>query len=168
MLLAPRLRAGDPDHRADSGGAAQRRLTGAVGEVPRQSRRDLVPDLRHRRSGPSQRSTRPHSKKRKTLLKIKPGHHRALEVQEEFAGYGEGGAARIGLLKQFTQPWNEGGWIPWSVLAFGLAVFGVMTAVVVIYLGRTAIVIDIQDPGVAVAVKGPTSSSPVRRTRRSP
>ena len=64
--------------------------------------------------------------------------------------------ARIGPLRQFRQPWNEGGWIPWSVLAFGLAVFGVMAAVVVIYLGRTAVVIDIKDPGVEVAVKGTT------------
>ena len=79
-----------------------------------------------------------------------------MKIQEEFAGYGDGGAARIGLLRQFTQPWKEGGWIPWSVLAFGLAVFGVMTAVVVIYLGRTAVVIDIKDPGVAVVVKGTT------------
>jgi formylglycine-generating enzyme required for sulfatase activity/serine/threonine protein kinase len=95
-------------------------------------------------------------KKAEELLKIKPGHHRAREIQEKFAGYGEGGAARIGLLRQFTQPWNEGGWIPWSVLAFGVAMFGVMTAVVVIYLGRTAVVIDIKDPGVEVAVKGTT------------
>ena len=67
-------------------------------------------------------------KKADDLLKIKPGHHRALKVQEEFAGYGEGGAVRIGFVRQFTQPWNEGGWIPWSVLAFGLAVFGVAAA----------------------------------------
>ena len=90
------------------------------------------------------------------LLKIKPGHHRALKLQEEFAGYGEGGAARLGPLRQFTQPWNEGGWIPWSVLAFGLAVFGVMTAVIVIWLGKTAIEIDVKDPGIEVAVKGTT------------
>jgi serine/threonine protein kinase/formylglycine-generating enzyme required for sulfatase activity len=95
-------------------------------------------------------------KKAEELLKIKPGHRRAREIQEKFAGYGEGGAARIGLVKQFTQPWNEGGWIPWSALAFGLAVFGVMTGVIVIYLGKTAIVIDVKDPGVEVAVKGTT------------
>jgi len=59
-------------------------------------------------------------------------------------------------LDQFRRPLNDGGWIPWSVLAFGLAVFGVMTGVIVIYLGRTAVVIDIQDPGVEVAVKGTT------------
>ena len=75
-------------------------------------------------------------------------------VQEKYSGYGEGGAARIGVLEQFRRPLNDGGWIPWSVLAFGLAVFGVMTGVIVIYLRGTAIVIDIQDPGVAVAVKG--------------
>ena len=70
------------------------------------------------------------------LLKIKPGHFRAREIQEKFSKSGNRGPARIGPLRQFTRPWNEGGWIPWSVLAFGLAVFAVMTGVVVHYLGR--------------------------------
>jgi serine/threonine protein kinase/formylglycine-generating enzyme required for sulfatase activity len=95
-------------------------------------------------------------KRAEQLLAIKPGHHRALEVQEKYSGYGEGRAARIGVLDQFRRPINDGGWIPWSVLAFGLAVFGVLTGVIVIYLGRTAVIIDIQDPGVEVAVKGTT------------
>ena len=153
MLLAPRLRAGNPDHRANSGKASQYRFAGAAGEVPQQSRRNLFPDLRHRRSGPSRRSQRA-LKKAEELLKIKPGHHRALKVQEDFAGYGEGGAARIGLLKQFTQPWNEGGWIPWSVLAFGLAVFGVMAGVIIVWLGKTAIIIDTQVAGITVTANG--------------
>ena len=93
-------------------------------------------------------------KKAEDLLAIKPGHRRARAVQEKYSADGEGGAARIGVVEQFRRPINDGGWIPWSVLAFGLAVFGVMTAVVVIYLRGTAIVIDIEDPGVAVAVKG--------------
>jgi serine/threonine protein kinase len=95
-------------------------------------------------------------KKAEELLKIKPGHHRAREIEEKYSGSGDGGAARIDPLSQFNQPWNEGGWIPWSVLTFGLAVFAVMTGVIVIYLGRTAIVVDIQDPGVEVAVTGTT------------
>ena len=95
-------------------------------------------------------------KKAEALLAIKPGHYRALKVQEKYSGYGEGSAARIGVLDQFRRPLNNGGWIPWSVLACGLAVFGVMTGVIVIYLNRTAVVIDIQDPGVEVAVKGTT------------
>jgi formylglycine-generating enzyme required for sulfatase activity/serine/threonine protein kinase len=95
-------------------------------------------------------------KKADALLTVKPGHHRALEMQEKYSGYGEGGAVRIGVLDQFRRPLNDGGWIPWSVLALGLAVFGVMTGVMVIYLNRTAVVIDIQDPGVEVAVKGTT------------
>jgi formylglycine-generating enzyme required for sulfatase activity len=57
-------------------------------------------------------------------------------------------------LNQFRRPLNEGGWIPWSLLAVGLAVFGLMAAVVVSHLGRTAVVTDIKDPGVGVAVKG--------------
>jgi formylglycine-generating enzyme required for sulfatase activity/serine/threonine protein kinase len=94
-------------------------------------------------------------KKADELLKIKPAHHRALQVQQEFAGYGAGGAARIGPLQQFTRPWNEGGWIPWSVLAFGLAVCGVMTGVIVIVLDKkTTVVIDVKDPDVTVSVKG--------------
>jgi serine/threonine protein kinase len=93
-------------------------------------------------------------KKAEELLAIKPGHHRAREIQERFAGSGEGGAARIGLVQQFTQPWNKGGWIPWSALAFGLAVFGVMMGVIIIWLGRTAVVIDTQVPGINVAVNG--------------
>ncbi|HUE15757.1 MAG TPA: bifunctional serine/threonine-protein kinase/formylglycine-generating enzyme family protein [Planctomycetaceae bacterium] len=88
--------------------------------------------------------------------KEKPGHRRAREIQEKYSGFGAGGTARIGVLDQFRRPLNDGGWIPWSVLAFGLAVFGVMAAVVVIYLGRTAVVTDIKDPGVQAAVKGTT------------
>ena len=86
------------------------------------------------------------------LFKIKPGHHRALKVQEHFSGYGQGGAARLGPLQQFTQPWNEGGWIPWGVLAFGLAIFAVMTGVIVIQLGKTAVIINVKDPGVTVQI----------------
>jgi serine/threonine protein kinase/Leucine-rich repeat (LRR) protein len=92
--------------------------------------------------------------KAEELLAIKPGHHRALEIHEKFSGYGGGGAARIRRLHQFTGPRNDRGWIPWTVLAFGLAVFAVMTGVVVIYLGKTAIVIDVKDPDVVVTVKG--------------
>ncbi len=92
------------------------------------------------------------------LLKVKPGHHRALKVQQEFAGYGAGGAARIGLARQFTQPWNEGGWIPWSVLAFGLGVFGVVAAVIVIWLGGTLLVIDSDDPGIKIEIPGRDSA----------
>jgi formylglycine-generating enzyme required for sulfatase activity/serine/threonine protein kinase len=96
-------------------------------------------------------------KKAGALLEVKPGHHRALKVQEKYSGYCEGGTARIGLLNQFRRPLNDGGWIPWSALAFGLAVFGVMTGVIVIYLrGGTAVVIDVRDPGVVVTVKGTT------------
>jgi formylglycine-generating enzyme required for sulfatase activity/predicted Ser/Thr protein kinase len=93
-------------------------------------------------------------KKADELLTIKPAHHRALQVQQEFAGYGAGGAARIGKLQQFAQPWNEGGWIPWSVLAFGLAVCGALMAIVMIYVNGTAVEVDIKDPGVVVTVKG--------------
>jgi serine/threonine protein kinase len=91
-------------------------------------------------------------KKADELLKIKPGHHRALKAQEQFTGYGKGGAARLGPLQHFTQPWNEGGWIPWSALVFGLAVFGVVFGIIVIQLGKTAVIINVKDPGVTVRI----------------
>jgi formylglycine-generating enzyme required for sulfatase activity/serine/threonine protein kinase len=93
-------------------------------------------------------------KKAEKLQRIKPGHHRSLEIQKKFSGYGEGDAARIGVLDKSHRPLEGGSWIPWSLLAFGLAIFGVMTVVIVLYLGRTVVVIDIKDPGVEVAVKG--------------
>jgi serine/threonine protein kinase/formylglycine-generating enzyme required for sulfatase activity/Leucine-rich repeat (LRR) protein len=93
-------------------------------------------------------------KKAEALLKVKPGHHRALQVQEKYSGYGEGRTARIGPLGRFTQPWNKGGWIPRKLVAFGLAAFAVMACVIVIYVHKTTIVIDTQDPNVVVSVKG--------------
>jgi len=104
-------------------------------------------------------------KKADELLKIKPGHHRALKVQQAFAGYGEG---RARLLKQFTRPWNEGGWIPWSALAFGLAVFGVMLGVVIIWLGKGGtIVVHTEVAGVNVAVKDQSALITVPDTQQS-
>ena len=97
-------------------------------------------------------------RKAEELLKIKPGHHRAQAIQEKYSGYGDGscGPTRASC-RNSRKPWNEGGWIPWSVLAFGLAVFAGMYGVIVISLGnKTAIVIDIKDPHVEVAVKGTT------------
>jgi serine/threonine protein kinase len=78
--------------------------------------------------------------------KVKPGDQQARESREKNSGFGEGDTARIGVLDQFRRPLSDGGWIPWSVLAFGLAVLGVMAAFVVSYLGRSAAVTDIKDP----------------------
>ena len=127
---------------------------GRPGEGPRQSRRDLVFDLRDRRGG--------RFKDRPTALQesgrtaeIKPGHHRASRCRKSLPVTATGGAARLGPLRQFTQPWSEGGWIPWSVLAFGLAVFGVMAAVIFIHLNKGPVVaIMVKDPDIKVAVKG--------------
>jgi eukaryotic-like serine/threonine-protein kinase len=53
-------------------------------------------------------------------------------------------------------------WIVWSVLALGLAVLGSMSAVLVVYLRGTAVVVEINAPGIdvtvneaAITVKGP-------------
>jgi serine/threonine protein kinase/formylglycine-generating enzyme required for sulfatase activity len=92
-------------------------------------------------------------KKAEDLLKIKPGHHRALEVQEQFTGAGGSGVVRFGA-KAIAQAWGEGGWVPWSVLAFGLAVLGVMSGVIIWWTGRTFIVIKTDDPNIRVEFKG--------------
>jgi serine/threonine protein kinase len=44
----------------------------------------------------------------------------------------------------------------WPSVAAGFVILAVVTAVVVIHLGRTTVVIDVHDPGVEVAVKGTT------------
>ena len=100
------------------------------------------------------------------LLKIKPGHRRALQVQQDFAGHGDGG---LRLFKQFARPWEDGGWIPWSVLTFGLAVFGLMLGVVIIWLGngKGAIVIKTEVAGVNVAVKDQSALITVPGTDQS-
>lgn len=77
-------------------------------------------------------------RKAEELLKIKPGHHRAREIQKRFSGFGAGGAARIGLVRSFAQPWREGGWVPWSALGIGILVFGAMTVVIQAYLRTSA------------------------------
>jgi serine/threonine protein kinase/formylglycine-generating enzyme required for sulfatase activity len=91
-------------------------------------------------------------KKAEDLLKIKPGHHRALEVQEQFTGTGSGGV-RFGA-RAVAQAWGEGGWVPWSVLAFGLAVLGVMSGVIIWWTGRTFVVVKTNDPNIKVEFKG--------------
>ncbi|HXY34650.1 MAG TPA: protein kinase [Planctomycetaceae bacterium] len=91
-------------------------------------------------------------KKASQLLQLKPGHHRAQEIETKYSGEGAGGPVRIGPSWQLTERWDKGGWIPWTALAFGVAVVGVMLGVMVIYLGRTAIVVDVQDPGIEVEV----------------
>ena len=56
--------------------------------------------------------------------------------------------------RNLAQAWNEGGWVPWSVLAFGLAVVGVMSGVIIWWVNRTVIIIDSNAPGITVAIKG--------------
>ena len=91
-------------------------------------------------------------KKAEALLKIKPGHHRAIEVQEQFSGEGEGSAVRIG--RQVANLWKEGGWVPWSALAFGLAVVGVVSGVIIWWVNGTAIIIKTDDPNIRVEIQG--------------
>jgi formylglycine-generating enzyme required for sulfatase activity/serine/threonine protein kinase len=67
----------------------------------------------------------------------------------------EPSAPRSGPFGRFTRRWKEGGWIPWSVFAFGL-VFAGMLGVIIIHLGKTTIVLNVEDHDLNVAVKGST------------
>lgn len=91
-------------------------------------------------------------KKAEALLKIKPRHRRALEIQEQFSGSGQGGAVRIG--RRFTNVWREGGWVPWSALAFGFAIFATVAGVIIWWVNGTAIVINANDPNIRVEFQG--------------
>ena len=87
----------------------------------------------------------------------KPAPARQREISEQDSGDGKGRTPRIGVLHQFRRPLNAGGWIPWSVLTFGLAAFAVLAAVIVNSLGRNA-VIDGKNAGVEVAATGTSAT----------
>jgi len=90
--------------------------------------------------------------KAEELLRIKPGHPRTRETREKNSGSRARGEAPIGAASQRTEREDKGGWIPWTALAFGIAVVAGMAGVLVLYLGKTAVVIDVQDPDINVAV----------------
>ncbi len=90
-------------------------------------------------------------KKADQLLTIKRGHRRALEVQQQFAGAGEAGG--VGL-EDVKSDWKKAGWIPWSALAFGLLVCAATAGGLFWWLGRTVIVINADQPGLAISLSG--------------
>jgi hypothetical protein len=87
--------------------------------------------------------------------KVEPSHLRSGAIGKKYSGYTEEGAARIDFLSQFIKPWGARGWILWSVLVIGLAVFAGMAGIVVVYSGRTAVVIDVRDPEIKVEFAAP-------------
>jgi hypothetical protein len=86
---------------------------------------------------------------------IKPSHLRSGAIPKKHSGFKEGSAARVGFLSQFIKPWGARGWILWSVLVFGLAVFAGIEGLLVVYLSRTAVVIDVRDPDIKVEFMAP-------------
>ncbi len=84
--------------------------------------------------------------------KTKPNYPRPEAIRKKYSGDTAEGVARIGFVSQFIKPCGARGWILWSVLVFGLAVFAGM---VVVYLGRTAVVIDVRDPDIKVEFMAP-------------
>lgn len=96
-------------------------------------------------------------RKAEALQKLKPGHHKLREVQEQ-CGFGKGKRYRTAGRKVAGGTVGEGTWIPWSVLAFGLCVFGVMFWAATLYFrsGDAVMKVTIHDPDVKVGIQGRT------------
>jgi eukaryotic-like serine/threonine-protein kinase len=69
--------------------------------------------------------------------------------------------APIGFSKQLRRPLNEGSWMPWTALALGLTIVGILTAFVATYPRRAAVVTDSNDAGAEVgAMRTPPNKTP--------
>ncbi len=85
------------------------------------------------------------------LLKIKPGHARALEVQKQFAA---GDRPVVVGDKKLKQEMREESWMPWRAFAIGGAILVATATWLFVWLGRTVIAIEAQESGLRVAVSG--------------
>ncbi len=92
------------------------------------------------------------------LLKLKPRHHRALQLKEELGRYGKGRIWKAGGYTPDGRRIGEGSWIPWIGIAVGVAAFGLALWAVTIYLkaGDAVVRIQINDPDVEVSFQGRT------------
>ena len=97
-------------------------------------------------------------KKADELLKLKPRHHKALQLKEELSRYGKGRIWKAGGYTPDGRRIGEGSWIPWIGIMVGLVVFGLTTWAVTIYLkaGDAVVRIQINDPDVEVSFQGRT------------
>jgi serine/threonine protein kinase/formylglycine-generating enzyme required for sulfatase activity len=84
-------------------------------------------------------------RKARELLAIKPGHHRALEVLEQSAEpeqeeeqEEQEEVAPVHRTHHSTKRSRRESWIPWAALAFGLAVFALVSGGIFVYLNRSA------------------------------
>jgi formylglycine-generating enzyme required for sulfatase activity/predicted Ser/Thr protein kinase len=66
----------------------------------------------------------------------------------------ERSSARVPLPKQHAARRKPNRWIRLSIAAVSLAALIASAAVIVIYLGKTAVLIDVKDPGIQVALNG--------------
>jgi serine/threonine protein kinase len=73
---------------------------------------------------------------------VRSGHHRARQIHEKYLGSGESDTARNSVSAPFRRLLKNGRWIPWGVLTLGLAVCGVVVAVVVSSSERTAVAVN--------------------------
>ena len=90
-------------------------------------------------------------RKARQLLAIKPGHHRALEVLEQSTESeqeqqeDQEKAAPVHWTHHSTERARKESWIPWAALAFGLAVFAIVSGGIFVYLNRSADSQDVAD-----------------------
>lgn len=98
------------------------------------------------------------ARKADELLKLKPRHHKALQLKEEFRRYGNGRMWKPGGYTPDGRRIGEGSWIPWIGIAVGVVAFGLALWAVTIYLksGDAVVRIQINDPDVEVSFQGRT------------
>jgi serine/threonine protein kinase len=92
------------------------------------------------------------------LLKLKPRHHKALQLKEELSRYGKGRIWKPGGYTPDGRRIGEGSWIPWIGVAVGIVAFGLALWAVTIYLkaGDAVVRIQINDPDVEVSFQSRT------------
>jgi hypothetical protein len=70
---------------------------------------------------------------------------RASKFAEPKAASGSKAAPGVGLASRFIRAWRGGGWARWSMIGVGVAVFCMVCAIVAMYQGQTAPVVDPQE-----------------------
>src|SRR4029079_13215924 len=92
------------------------------------------------------------------LLKLKPRHHKALQVKDELSRYGKGRIWKAGGWTPDGRRIGEGSWIPWLPLSIFVGVLGLTLLLVTLYLrvGDAVVRVQISSPDVEVGIQDRT------------
>ncbi len=98
------------------------------------------------------------AQKTDALLKLKPKHHKALQIKEELSRYGTGKLWKAGGYTPDGRRIGEGSWIPWLGIGVGIIAFATALWAVTIYLkaGDAVVRVQISNPDVKVEFQNRT------------